>query len=64
MKLIYVGAHSGVIVQLPGGGATIADKGKTVDLPDSVAGGLIERGDWEYPPAPVKATDKGGKNDA
>ena len=44
MKLSYIGPHiDGVTVPLPTGGFITATHGGTVDVPDSVATGLLEQ---------------------
>lgn len=59
MKLVYVGPHMpGVAVSLPTGGKLDAVWGEPVDIPDSVADGLLAQGTWEKYVAPVKGAVK------
>jgi hypothetical protein len=67
LKLSYIGPHiDGVTVPLPTGGFITAAHGVTVDVPDSVAVGLLEQEtNWVKPavkrPDPVKETVKDGE---
>jgi hypothetical protein len=46
--LVYNGPHAeGVALMLPTGGRITARHGEPVDIPDSVAAGLLEQGTWE-----------------
>ena len=48
MKLKYIGPHSGgVAVPLPTGGSLDVPHGEAVDVPDTVAGRLLQQpGNW------------------
>jgi hypothetical protein len=67
LKLSYIGPHiDGVTVPLPTGGFITAAHGGTVDVPDSVAAGLLEQAsNWVKAvvkrPDPVKETVKDGE---
>ena len=66
MKLSYIGPHiDGVTVPLPTGGFITATHGVTVDVPDSVAVGLLmQETNWVKAvkrPDPVKETVKDGE---
>lgn len=53
MKLMYLGPHDAVEVELPDGSYVPAVNGEPVEFPDGVAKSLLEQATWhEAAPAP------------